>query len=92
MRADDGCGFKALATDSPVFELIGGIYQITAVDFTTGSASLCQLGPNGTTWLAVAPAFTEDGGDTVYLPRGQFKWVISGEPAVSVGAYRVAGD
>ena len=92
MRSDDGYTFKAIGADTTPFELIGGIYQVTAVDFTTGSAILCELGPNGTTWLAVAPAFTRDGGDTIYLPRGQYKWVISGEPAVSVGVYRVAGD
>ncbi len=75
MRATDAFRFKSVvAGDQGPFVLYGGIYQISAVGFLSGSATLYQLGPDSSTYLSVSNTFVANGGDTIYLPPGQYKW------------------
>jgi len=91
MRATENWTYPHLGPgDSPIFITYGGIYQIVAVGFAaSGSATLYELGPDGTTWLCVHNAFMANGGDTVYLPPGHYKWTIVSESDISVGVTRV---
>jgi hypothetical protein len=92
MRAVDGFTFKNIGATTAPFQLVGGIYQVTAVGFTGGTAQLCELGPDGATWLGVRNAFSANGGDTLYLPQGTYQWQIASEASVSLGIYRVPGE
>jgi len=71
------------------FVLYGGIYQISAVGFVSGSAILQELGPDGSTWLDVSNSITANGGDTIYLPPGQYQWVTTTDPSLSMTVVRV---
>ena len=82
---------KASGTYGP-FYLNGGIYQTTAVGLTSGSVQLFQLGGDDATFLAVGDSITVDGGDTIYLAPGQYKWVVTSEADVSLIVARVPSD
>lgn len=71
------------AGDYGPFLLYGGVYQVSGQGFTSGSLTLYQAGPNGTTYLSVTDAFVADGGDTIYLPVGSFKFTVVGEANLS---------
>lgn len=74
--------FNNTGSEGP-FVLRGGLYQINAVaTWGGGNLAFNQLGPDGATWLSVIDALTENGGQTVYLPTGQFEIVVS-TPAVA---------
>jgi hypothetical protein len=94
MRATEAFIYKNQGPgDTPVFNNYGGIYQIVVVGFAAaGSATLYELGPDGVTWLCVHDAFMANGGDTIYLPPGHYKWTIVGEANISVGMTRVPGE
>jgi hypothetical protein len=93
MRATESKLHQHVSTgDTPNFMLNGGIYQVVAVGFTTGSATIYELGPDATTWLCVHDAFTANGGDTIYLPPGLFKWTVVGEADISLSVTRVPGE
>jgi hypothetical protein len=78
------------ANDQVVFGLDGGLYQATAVaSWSAGSATLEQLGPDGTTWLSVATALSANGGVTLYLPPGKYRWTIATATAVYVMVTRI---
>lgn len=78
MRAGEAVAFSNISATTAAFALEGGMYQ---VDFKAtwggGSATLQQLGPDDTTWLSVSNAQTVDGGQTLYLPPGQFRVSIT---------------
>lgn len=82
--------FQDGSANSDVFPLLGGIYQLAAVSdsWGTGSATLAVLGPDDSTFLTVSDAFKANGGDTVYLAEGTYKWLISGA-VVSLSILRV---
>ena len=81
MRGTDAFRYKNVGSGTyGPFVLFGGIYQVSFVGFTGGSAVLNQLGPDGTTYLSVSNSFTANGGDTIYLPPGQYQFLASGAP------------
>lgn len=71
MRAGEAYKFANVGPgDYGPFALYGGIYQITVQGLVSGSVTLYELGPNGTTYLSASDAFVANGGDTIYLPPG----------------------
>lgn len=70
------------------FELTGGIYLLLCV-LLGGTVTLQALGPDGVTWLTAATAFTANGTETAYLPRGQYRWNVNGSTGVYTLANRV---
>lgn len=93
MRATESKIFKNFAPGTTSeFLLYGGIYQLVVVGtFTSGSATLYELGPDDTTWLCVHDAFLNTGGDTIYLPPGRYRWVTTTN-TLSMGVTRVPGE
>ena len=76
--------------DQVVFGLDGGLYQATAAaTWGGGSAALEQLGPDGSTWLSVATALSANGGVSLYLPPGQYRWTIVTATAVYTMVTRI---
>ena len=93
MRATEAFYYKNVAPGNTAqFVLYGGIYQIAvAGTFTSGNAQLFELGPDGATWLTVSDPFTANGGDTIYLPPGRFRWTVTTD-TLSVGLVREPGE
>lgn len=67
------------ATGNP-FTIAGGLYGVAAIAGSWGtSATLECLGPDGETYVPVNGAqFTANGTLSLYLPAGQYKWVLAG--------------
>lgn len=80
-------------SNGAVFLLNGGIYQVTAIaTWGGGSVELFQLGPDRATWLSVTDLITENGGDTFYLPPGNYRWSIITATDVTVCVSRIPGE
>lgn len=94
MRADEGVQMQGLSgtSNGPSFNLRGGLYQIVWVGTGWGSIELSELGPDGSTWLSVSAVYVANGGDTIYLPPGSYRWVIVTATDVSAGIYRIPGE
>lgn len=93
MRATEAYRHQHIATgNTSPFYLNGGIYQFSAVGLTSGSAQLFQLAADDATWLSVGDPITANGGDTIYLAAGEYRWTVSGELDVSVVIARVPGE
>lgn len=76
-----------------VFGLNGGVYQVTAIaTWGGGNVELFQLGADQSTWLSVTDPITENGGDTIYLPPGNFRWSITTATGVTLCVSRVPGE
>jgi hypothetical protein len=69
------------------FELTGGLYLLECVAINYGSVTLQKLGPDATTWLTAATAFTANGTETASLTRGTYRWAV----ATSTGVYTQLG-
>jgi hypothetical protein len=106
MRAPEGftttfsaAGTKAIA-DAQGESLKGGLYEVSAVCGTWGSASLQlqRLGPDGSTYGAIGSPITSNylGAPTapLYLPEGTYEWVLTNAPGSSLvaGLQRVPRD
>lgn len=67
-------------------ELHGGKYAIDVVGNISGNGTVTvqRLGPDGTTQLAAAAAFTANGTTTVDMPDGQYSVVTSATNASAV--------
>lgn len=77
-------------TDQVVFELLGGLYQVAAqATWGGGSATLEMLGPDGTNYLTVSDPITADGGQSLYLPPGRYRWTIVTATGASLGCHRI---
>lgn len=83
--------FSNISATTAPFVLKGGQYQYTVVaTWGGGSVTLEQLGPDGSTYLTAATALTANGGGTVDLPPGQYKFVIATATAVYAAIVRIA--
>lgn len=92
MRAQESKLFQGLSgtQNGTEFELGGGIYQIGAIaTWGGGSAELFTVGPDGSTWLSVSDLITANGGDTIYLSPGRYRWSIITATGVSLTVVRV---
>jgi hypothetical protein len=76
--------FANISATTAAFELKGGLYQVSVVATwnSTGTVTIEQLGPDGATWLTVHVAFSANGGDTIFLPPGQYRFEIATATAV----------
>jgi hypothetical protein len=67
-----------ISTTTSAFELIGGLYHISAHFTGSGSVTLQKLGPDGSTYMTAATALsTTDTAVTASLPPGQYKVAIA---------------
>jgi hypothetical protein len=72
------------------FQLVGGLYQIVAVGtWGGGSVTLEQKGPDDATWLVAATSLAANGGNTLYLPMGIYRWTIVTATVVYTSVARV---
>lgn len=93
MRAQEAVTFTDIAATTAAFKLDGGSYKVAVVaTFGGGSVGLEQLGPNGSTWLAVHTALTAAGVATVQVPPGQFRFAIATATAVYAQVARIPGE
>jgi hypothetical protein len=75
---NNGGIFNLGSASSAQFTLLGGRYAVSVIaTFNGGSVDLQALGPDLSTFLSVLnSAFTTNGNAIVYLPGGQYKWVV----------------
>jgi hypothetical protein len=94
MRAGDGYLYHtATATDSSTFALNGGSYAVDVLaTWGGGSVTLERLGPDGSTYLTAATAFTANGSSTVSLPPGTYKFAVTTATAVYAAVTRIPGE
>ncbi len=74
-------GYEAFSVSntsaSQTFTLkLGGKYQVSVVGSTFGTVTLQALGPDGSTYLNAATAFSANGLAVVELPPGQYKLAL----------------
>lgn len=87
MRATEAHNFANVDGDaSPLgpFAIYGGRYQLatTASGYGTDGVQLEQLGPDGSTWLAITDGkSTANGAANVDLPPGQFRFTLDASVA-----------
>lgn len=91
MRAQDGVTFSNISATTAAFPLQGGLYQFSAVATwnSSGTVTLQQLGPDGSTYLSVSAALSANGGVTVYLPPGQYQVAVATATVVYAGVARI---
>lgn len=96
MRATEAVRYTGLSGvfSGAEFTLFGGIYQISAqaTVWGGGNAELFQIGPDSTNWLSVSDPITANGGDTIYLAPGRYRWSVTTATGVSVIVTRVPGE
>lgn len=86
----DGQIFSNISATTAAFKLNGGTYGVAAVGtWGGGSATLQTLGPDGTTWLTAATAFSANGYETAILSPGQYRFAVATATAVYVSIARV---
>ena len=74
----------------PFYLTMGGLYQVGAVGtWGGGSAVLEQLAPDLTTWLTVSASITANGGQTLYLPPGTYRWTTATATDVTAWVVRI---
>lgn len=82
--------FQQATGNTAQFQLFyGGIYQVSAQGFSGGSVTLTQLGPDQANYLTVTDAFTADGGDTIYLPPGRYRFAVTNQTSPPINLYIV---
>jgi hypothetical protein len=91
MRAVDGYALSNVAAATYKFGLTGGIYAWGYKGTGSGTVDLRILGPDGSTYLAVATQITATTGwqSSLYLPPGQYEIVIATFSANYVAVTRV---
>ena len=86
---NDGCNLSNVSTGSD-FPLLGGDYGITvSATFGGGSVTLNVYSLDGTTKIAVLPAFTANGYGYLDLPAGDYNVTVTTATAVYVSVSRV---
>ena len=85
----DGCNLANVTTGSD-FSLLGGDYGITvSATFGGGSVTLNAYALDGTTKIALLPAFTANGYGYLDLPAGNYNITIATATAVYVSVSRI---
>lgn len=69
--------FSNISATPAAFHLVAGKYAIAVKASAYGTVTLKILGPDGTTYLTAATAFSADGIETVDLPDGTYEIVIA---------------
>lgn len=93
MRAQEAFQSSNITATTSAFLLSGGQYRFSVVaTFNAGSVGFEQLGPDGSTWLAVIAALTANGGSTFQLAPGQYRFSVSLATGVFVQVVRIPGD
>lgn len=87
---------NAAAGTSTAFKLIGGRYLLeVAAGGSAGTVTLNKLGPDGVTFLTVAPvtpAITAAGTVLYDLPLGNYQLVVTVLTAIYAAITRVPGE
>jgi hypothetical protein len=88
--------FSNISATTAAFTLLGGAYLVACVaTFGGGSVDLQVLGPDQTTWMATPAAthFTANGIiGPVYVPPGQYRFLITTASAVFVSVAEIPLD
>lgn len=96
MTTSSGESFKNTVTSAGTvtIPLSGGIYSISASGtFNSATVVLNQLGPDGATYITTGQTLSAAGvGDPtkpLYLPAGQYAWVVGSVTSVVLSISRV---
>jgi hypothetical protein len=83
--------FSNISATPTVFGLKGGLYAVTAKGtWGGGSVTLQRLSLDATTYVTCLTAFSADGYNTVQLPPGTYKLLITTATAVYVDIVAIA--
>jgi hypothetical protein len=88
-NAEVGAAGVAFTATSAAFTLrLGGLYQVSwaCVTWNSATSTLEQLGPDGTTYLTVSTAQSANGGQSLYLAPGIYKFLVTGTPTTDISA------
>lgn len=96
-RAGDGQkgSFSNISATTAIFELRGGLYQVSVVaTFGGGSVKLQMFAADGSTLQSIGSStdFTAAGLVTVNLPPGTYQWTIATASAVYTRISRIPND
>lgn len=69
--------FSNISANPAIFLLAGGSYALECIGSTFGTVTLQVLGPDGTTYLTAATAFSTNGTSIVSLPAGTYKLALA---------------
>lgn len=91
MRAGEAffTGSQTAYTSPKPISLDGGLYQITGVASVFGTIDFQQLAPDNVTWLSAVTTIVANGAQQVYLPPGQYQFVIAGATAAFASVVRI---
>ena len=83
--------WSAISATPSTFNLRGGCYGITLHATTWGTATLQRQTPDGG-FVTVLTAFSADGFQTLNLPNGAYKLLLSGITALSGDIVSIVQD
>lgn len=95
MRGTESNIFQAASANTAAFTLMGGVYSVAVIATwnSTGTVTLQQLGPDGTTWMTALTAISADGiAAPVALPPGQYRLAIATATGVYATIARIPGE
>jgi hypothetical protein len=73
----DAINIVTASGNSASFRLMGGQYFLGCVASTFGTVTLQRLGPDASTFLTAATAFSANGAATAYLPPGTYRVALA---------------
>ena len=75
--AADHVAFSNIQATTSPFTLDGGRYALELIGSTLGTVTLQRLGPDGSTYLTAATAFTGNGTALVDLPPSTYRVALA---------------
>jgi|HubBroStandDraft_2_1064218.scaffolds.fasta_scaffold268732_2 hypothetical protein len=69
--------FSNISATTASFPLKGGKYMLACIASTYGTVTLQALGPDGSTYLTAATAFSVNGTETADLAQGQYRFAVA---------------
>ena len=93
MRQTDSYLASNISATTAAFNLQGGQYAFEySATWGGGSVTLERLGPDKTTFIACATAWSANGYATAYLPYGTYKLVVATSSAIYAEIIRIPGE
>jgi hypothetical protein len=86
----DAQHFSNISANTSAFTLAGGKYGVSySATWGGGSVTLQALGPDGSTYLTAATAFSANGYSTVDLAPGQYRFAVTTATAIYLAVARI---
>lgn len=77
LHSQPALSFSNISATPAIFYLPADTYCLDCIGSSYGTATLERLGPDGSTYLTAATAFSANGTETVALPAGTYKLALA---------------